>query len=309
MRTTWVCLLCIWAVITAGLAGRAADFVQEVPDGSPAYEHLQSLITCGILSSSRDVDSVNHRALTRFDVGLMLIEPLQRLIALADEQESPTTTPEQRRRADLALHAVSPLTEAAFNELLSHTDALRDGFRDVLDSLSPGLAIKAANALNKLAKPQFRIWLHQQTTPVPSGLHPIIHTSIGSNEPESFGLLPLLPTRPTEHSSALPMLSGEVPADTSLVITRPIHSLDAAFNVFFGSLDIYGKTSTMPGADFTSLLKPDANRTAMLGMRVDFGHLNDLGFAGIFEYHIMRTGDPANPNIDQGVVTGFGLTW
>jgi hypothetical protein len=303
-----LCLACIWMAFTGCTRCLAADLVQEVPAGSVAYEHLQALSHQGLLAAPLPMDGAKPRVLTRLDVAFLLVEPLQRFIALVEVRESTTTAPEQRRRATLASKAVEGLTDAEFTALLGRAAALRDNFRDMLETLSPGLAQKAAHALNTLAEPRYRAWTQKPPASPPKDNTLSVNYSIETHEADSFrNPLPLLPPR-TSTPGALLLRSGSA-EDTRLIGTRSIESLEAAINVVFNRLNLYTKTATLPGADPTNLLRPDANRRAMLGVRVDFGHLNELGFTGIFEYHIMRTGDPAKPNYDQGGVAGFGLTW
>lgn len=308
MRLLLFCLACIGMALIGGTRCWAADLVQDVPAGSVAYDHLQALSQAGLLSAPLQVDGGKPVVLTRLDFAFQLVEPLQRFIALVDVQESATSAPEQRRRATLASKAVEKMTDTEFSALLAHTVALRDSFHDLIDTLSPGLGQKSVRALNKLAEPRYRALLRQPAAPTQPDNRLTVSYNIETTEADTFrNPLSLLPPR-SSSPGALLLSRGPAEVDT-LVGTRSIDSIEAAINVVFNRVNLYTKTSTLPGADPSMLLRPDANRRAMLGVRVDFGHLNELGFTGIFEYHIMRTGDPTRPNYDQGGVAGFGLTW
>ncbi|HOF87842.1 MAG TPA: hypothetical protein PLZ36_07015, partial [Armatimonadota bacterium] len=249
------------------------------------------------------------RTYTRFDFGLQLVEPLQRFVALVEAQETPTIGPAQRRRADLAYKAVSGLSDEQFSALLGHARALCEEFRAAIEALAPGLPLKANIARGKLREPRYQPWKTPAAAPAAAPKGANVHYALEPRLPDPIGNpLPLLPAQPNQRG--ILFFTGGAETDNRLLGTRAIDSMAAAIDVAFSErLRVYGMMSTMPGDDPMLLLKPDASRRAMLGVRFDLGHLNELGLTGIFEYHMMRTGNPDNPNIDHGAVTGVGLTW
>jgi hypothetical protein len=310
MRLSSLLLFCILALMGGCVCGRAADLVAEVPLDAPAYAQLNALAQRQLLSPSRAgmLTDAPARVLTRYDFGLMLIEPLQRFIALWDAQSAGSSAPEQRRRAELTYRAVAPLTSRDLDDLLAKTNELLATFRDVIEELSPGLSRRAALALFELGKAEHRPWMRALPLLPISREDLNVSMALQPKTPaEPFGSpLPLLP-RP--HSTPALALLADSEAAPALVLSRPADTLQAAMAVEFSRLRVYGTLSTLPGDEPLSLLKIDSGRRATLGFRVDFGNLKEIGISGLLEYHVMRSGDPANPNIDRGAVTGVAVTW
>lgn len=308
MPRTLLCLTLLLSLLLCA-GGWAADLIQQVPTDAPAYGQLRQLAQGGMLPTTREslFTATPPRALTRYDIGFLLIEPLQRLSALIAAQESDDLTAEQHRRNELATFAVSSMTAAEFNDLLGAARALHLAFSDVIDELSPGLSREAAIALRKLGQNKYRPWF-----PANDKGMPVLHISIDPTAtPETIGNPLPLPTTHVGGPSAL-SLRGDGAADPSVALpSRPATSLEAAVDLALGRFRLYGSVATIPGQDPSLSLNPITlgHGKAIVGFQMDLARVKDLGISGLLEYHMIRSGEPGNENTDTGIKGGIGIVW
>ncbi|HEX2951085.1 MAG TPA: hypothetical protein VHV83_16195, partial [Armatimonadota bacterium] len=214
--------------------------------------------------------------------------------------------PEQRRRAEMAYLTFSKIAPEDFDRALTSLSQLLRAFGTDVELLSPGLSSRASAALHKLTLPAFRPWVKN------SALSPVVHLSITPHaQTDSINDGPLAFISPTHGGRyALFARTSKGGDQQSVVGTRPVTSLEAAADVAFGRFKLYGSIGTLPGQDPTMMiLRPDGTGKAMLGLQVDVLQIRDLGISGIFEFHIMRSGDPTNLDTNTGAVGGVGLNW
>lgn len=314
MRFVRLSLVCIF-LLTVWSIGRAADLLTQVPTNDAVYAQLQLLDHRGLLAEGQGklLSEPRQRSLTHYDIAYLLVEPLERCVALVSVQEAQSSLPEQRRRAEMAYLAISKLSSTETDELLTTLEQLLRGYSSDINQLSPGLAIRTLPALRKLRSPSFQPWLKTQETDS-ADLMPVFHVSItphaqtGSSSDRLSFLIP-----PTGGRMALFQRgeTGHGSGEPAIISTRPMSSLEAAADLAIGRFRVYGSLSTLPGQDpAMMILKPDGTGKAMLGLQIDVLRIKDLGISGIFEYHIMRYGDdPRNLDTDTGAVGGIGLHW
>lgn len=308
MRLFYTLLACIWFSLVGGWAA-SVDLMTPVPAAAPAYGQLRLLAQQDLLSTTTPLAQQGSRLLTRYDVALLLIEPMERFVALVDAQEQDTLTLEQQRRKDLAYDAIAPLSSHDLGRLLTASSQLLLNYQDVVDALSPGLSQRASVAIRKLGLSSFRPWL---APPTPAA-KPSLRVSVDPSAPiETFGdPLPLTNLAPPRANSALffrmdtPLPTGERPLPDG-----PLNAFRTTFDIALGRALVYGSLSALPGQDAEIFRHPqDATGKAMVGVRVDMFRVRDLGISGIFEYHILRSGEPGDTNTDTGAVGGIGLAW
>lgn len=312
MRTTGLLLLLI-LLSALPLIGDTADLVETVPSNNSAYTQLISLYKFGIIPSLPDKlrDSGRTHPLTRYDVAFLLVEPLERCVAFVRAQESSASLqPEQRRRAEMIYLTFSKLPVADMNQAISMLTQLLDAFGPDIDQLSPGMSTRAASALQKLKQPSFRPWI--KTSDGLLGGMPVIHLSINPNaQTDSLNGGPLAFIAPQQGGREALFARKDSPSvDTGMIGSRPVSSLEAAVDIAFPRLRVYGSVGTLPVQDpMASLMRADGSGKAMLGVEVDIAHIKYLGISSIFEFHIMRSGDPTDPDTNTGAVGGIGLNW
>jgi hypothetical protein len=292
--------LCVLAVVLLASTACAVDLIGTVPPTTPAYAALRTLGERGLLGAGWN-DALN-KPLTRYDAAFMLIEPLQRLTALVEVNATAAPAPEVQRRRDLATRALTQLTQAQYQSAVSAAVLATTTFGDAIDALSPGLTRRATAALRRMGERDYRAPVMTAAAPASSGA---VRVSVDPHaRVETIGNP--LPAPPPVGPSALMLRgSGDGGAGGG---TRAVNNLEAAVDVALGHLRLYGTVSALPGRDPAALLRADSGR-AMLGMRMDFGRIRELGISGMLEYHVMRSGDPSSPNTSSGAVGGIGLAW
>ncbi|HEY3378866.1 MAG TPA: hypothetical protein VGL77_15380 [Armatimonadota bacterium] len=320
---TLLLALILFATLPA-LAG-GDELMSNVPLNDLTYTQMRQLDRWDILSDGQDKlrEESRQPVLTRYDMAFLLVEPLERCVAFVAMQETPTSVlPEQRRRAEIAYLALSKLSPTDFDQMLVIMSQLAKTFASDIDQLSPGMSARATTALRKLTLPHFRPWTPAKgTSDVPT---PVIHLSINPHVQQSTatGFLNLSFLSPTQGGRtnlfttriprvAAPSTSGSGDASEAAIVgSRAVSSLEAAVDVAFGRFRLYGSLATLPGQPpMLTIIKPEGSGKAMLGMEVDLVRIKNLGISGIFEYHIMRSGEPANYDINTGAVGGIGLNW
>jgi hypothetical protein len=180
-------------------------------------------------------------------------------------------------------------------------------YQDAVDALSPGLSKRASGAIRKLGLSSFRPWLAAPDT----ANKPSLRVSVDPNAPlETFGdPLPLTSFLPQRSNTAAFFRMDPQAADRQPV-EGPLNAFRTTFDIALGRALVYGSLSTLPGQDTELFRHPqDATGKAMVGVRMDLFRVKDLGISGIFEYHIMRSGEPGDTNTDTGAVGGIGLAW
>lgn len=317
MRILALTLVFISCFLAQAVA-QAAELMLPVPVTDAAYGQLRQLIRNGLLIDGRErlLDERNPRELTRYDIAFMLVEPLERCSALADvlDTRKPSAVlPEQRRRAEMACCLFARLTHAETDSAIASLGQLVHVFGTDIDQLSPGLTRRAAKALQQFnqADPASRPW---EKTLRRTSEQPVIRLSIAAHEPDSLNdpWLFSFPTRSTltPLASLRPASAMDSGTGAALMGTRSMSSLAAAADIAFDRYKFYVNLSTLPGGDPTAaLLNPDGTGRAKFGVEIGLAHVNGLGISGIFEYHIMRTGDDTNHDTNVGAMTGIGLTW
>jgi hypothetical protein len=287
-------------------ASAAADLVHQVPLTSPAYSQLRLLQSAGLLVGNSQLLTTpeRQRPLTYYDFAFMLVEPLQRFVALVEAQDHPTlVTPEQRRRYDLTVRMAARLSDHDFDALISASGGLLAEFRDAVEELSPGLARPAGTALSKLRQNEYRPW-NAATRPDTHYVH-ISVDPLAVPDPMASPL-PLLPAILGTNSLAFRGGSG---GEEPVIGSKPLRSLEAAVDVGIGGIRLYGTVATLPGQSGPLLLGPDGTGRAKLGLQFSLARLSDLGISGIIEYYVVRSGDPGNTNVSTGAGGGLGFTW
>ena len=313
MRPVVLLPLFIFLLLATLSVSRAEEVTLFAPASDATCLQLRELDHWGLLSDDQQkvLSSPKYATLTRYDVAFMLVEPLERCTALITVQQDPQALPEQRRRAEIAYFAVSRLSSIEFDQLVSSLTKLLLSYHAEMEKLAPGLARRAIPALQKLLQPAYRPWMKRGAGETPDAT-PRVHVTIGphsSDDPLKSRLDFLAPTQGSR--SSFFMRSTPTAADNGAFIgSRPISTLEAAVNVAFSGVRLYGSLGTLPGQDPASMVfRPDGTGQAMLGVEVGLTKIDNLGISGIFEFHVMRYGDPNNLDTDTGAVGGIGFHW
>jgi hypothetical protein len=306
-------LFCLLLLVLLPWLGWGADLISPVPAGAPAYGQLRELDHSGLLAPihSSLLADVPKRLLARYDVALLLIEPLERLIALVQAQENQALSPEQSRRRDLAYSRISTLPAREFDHLLSSITQLARGYGAEVDALNPGILPTAKDALTKLNKAPYRPWLALPPPATTTELPTWRVTLAPHREPDPIGNpLPVLPDH-LPGTELLPRALRTLPAppNGSAMAILPITSFEAALDVALGRFRLYGTLGTLPGQYPSELLKLDGTGRASLGVKVDLVRVSAVGISGLFEYHVQRSGEEGNLDTSSGAVGGVGLSW
>jgi hypothetical protein len=289
--------------------GRAAEYTLLVPAGSPAYVHLHLLNARGLLAPDR-AGAMAAQRLTHYDFAVLLVEPLERMIALVEGQGGQVLPPEQRRRYEFAYQSVSPLTREELHGVLRASEQLLSLFNDELEQLAPGLCFRAESALRKLSLPAYTPWI--KPTAAPAADQRVTVSLTTNPELDSVGMpLPsFLPsTTKAPPPSTLFFLTGKADPDDAIMASFPVNTLEAAVAVTFKRFRLYGMYTAVPSADFDLFQKPLALGRAKVGVQIDIGHLNDFGVSALFETHIQRTPEAGATQTQTGAAAGIGLTW
>jgi len=311
MRSVCLILVLVMA-FTAQLCCGAAELLQQVPQSSSAYEKLALLRKTGLLYSDQDTPLTAPTAhlLTRNQFGLQLVEPLQRLIALVKAKNTVLLSPEERQRHDLALRALSQLSEADCNRVLNATADLTATFKDVIEQISPGLCKSATDALSKLKLNQYRPWV--VTTPAPpNGM--VVSVSVDTKAPPT-NIPDLLPVSPNAiHFSPTVLARGSAGSstDTTLLGTKSVSKFDAAVSIVFkGGYKLYGQYATLPGTNLLSMSIADLmNGTGKIGATVPFASFGPYALSYFVEVEGMRTSDASSVNFSSVQVSGVTISW
>ena len=293
----------------------AEDVTLFAPVSDATIAQLHQLDHWGLLADHQNkmLSSPHVDTLKSYDVAFMLVEPLERITALIAVQENPQATPAQRRRAEVAYFAVSRLSPIEFDGLIMTLMKLQLNYYPELNKLSPDLSRRSAPALQKLMQAEYRPWMQRGVTDAPADT-PQIHVTIGPHSPDDplkshlDFLAPLKGSRSSFFSHAQ---SATVGSSSEVIVgTRPTSTLEAAVDIAFSGLRLYGRFGTLPGQDpATMVFRADGTGQAMLGVEFGLTKINNLGISGIFEFHVMRYGDPNNLDTDTGAVGGIGLHW
>jgi hypothetical protein len=314
MRSYCLLLLCILSCVIPSVAW-GADLTASISTTDQTCAHLRQLDRWGLVPAVQRklLYGKGQRPLTRYDVAFLLIEPLERCIAIVDVQDAPKAAPEQQRRADMAMVTFAKLTPAEFDTLVENLRLLVQSYAADIDQLMPGQSHRAAVALMKLTQPQYRPWMKAQPESADAG--PTFHWHISPNVPLDSFSIPfalLTPVKGETKSAPLSMrtLGDKTDANQPVTSSQSVSSLEAAVDLALGRFRLYGSLATLPGQDpATVILNPDGSGKAMLGLEVGLMRLRDVGISGILEFHIMRSGDPANLDTNTGAVGGIGLSW
>jgi hypothetical protein len=314
MRTDLLICLLIVFFSTTLTATRADEVTLFAPASDATCAQLRQLDQWGMLSDDQDKvhASPNYTTLKRYDVAFMLVEPFERCIALITVQENPQALPEQHRRAEVAYFAFSKLLPIECDQVITTLTKLQLSYHTELEKLAPGLTHRAAPALQKLSLPAYRPWL-EEGTKATSDDTPRIHVTIGPHSPDD-PLKSRLDFLAPEQGSRSSFFTRSLPSSSSgseiMIGSRPVSTLEAAVDVAFSGVRLYGSVGTLPGQDpATMIFRPDGIGQAMLGVEIGLTKINNLGISGIFEFHVMRYGDANSTDTDTGAVGGIGLHW
>ena len=293
-------------------ACRADEVTLFAPASDATCVQLRQLDHWGLLADdqAKVLSSPKYSTLQRYDVAYILVEPLERCIALVAVQDDPQAPPQQRRRAEVAYFAVSNLSALEFDQVLNSLTKLLIGYHLEIEKLAPGLFRRATPALQKLLLPEYRTWMERGNDNTPE-MTPRIHVTIGphsTDDPLQSRLDFLAPVQGSRSIFSSRAMETS-PEDPIIIGTRPVSSLEAAVDVAFSGVRLYGSVGTLPGQDSSSMLFSTGAGQAMLGVEIGLTKINNLGISGILEFHVMRYGDPTNPDTDTDAVGGIGLHW
>lgn len=295
------------------------ELLATLPANDTSYGQLRELYKFGLLDDTSDVPFRENsaRLLTRYDAAFILIEPIERCVTLIAIQENPALFAEQHQRVESFCLAMTKLKETERLQALKLLSHLLETFSSDIDQLIPGLSLRALPSLKKLSLPGYQPWRNESTAPVDTTTQPVLHFSLNPNvQPDSLHSPLLFSAVSSSSSDPAPRFflngkNGSIGNNSdSLLLTRPVTSLEAAVDVALGRVRLYGSVGPVPGKGVTeTFLRPDGTGKAMLGVEVDILQINSLDISGIFEYHVMRYNIPNSLAVDTGAIGGIGLRW
>ena len=294
---------------------QTTDLLAPLASNNPAYGQLRELARFGIISTADNSAFRENsvKPLTRYDVAFLLLDPLELCSLLVEMQENPKLLADNRQRVETIYRALARLTDTELQQALKHLSQLLESSSEDIGQLMPGLAQRAAPALKKLTLPNYHPWTIREpgdSAASSSSFHVSLNPRVESNSftsPLTF----IGAAAGTDTSPAFVRSTTDTGAASNpLLLTRSVTSLEAAVDMALGRVRLYGSVGPLPGTDLTmTLLRSDGTGKAMVGVEVDILQINNLDISGIFEYHIMRYGDPAARELDSGAVGGIGIRW
>jgi hypothetical protein len=270
-----------------------------VPVDAAAYSHLRTLAHANLLPGTTSEARQDlllpqpTRALTRYDVALLLVEPMEQLTAVVEAQDNLDPAPAQRRRFELGLRTLSTLTIGDINASLTAASALLAEYRDAIEAIAPGLPSRTATALDKLRMPRYRLW--QKTV---GGLdRPVMPRWRLSSVGSEMWRDPLVP------ASIMPGFAPDAGAPTT---PKTITSYAAAMDVALSSrFRLYTAVAVQPSAETMTV---DGGK-ARLGLEFSLFRIRDYGITGILEYSVTHSAEAGAPTLNSGATGGFGVVW
>jgi hypothetical protein len=186
---------------------------------------------------------------------------------------------------------------------------LTEEFSADIEQLSPGLPERANDAFKIIRSDKTGFW--QRVKNVSEYISNNIHVSISTS------------SNPNSLSSPIHFTPADLSGNKSILLTRsstndkmPLSlslksatSLEASLDIAINRALLYGSLSSIPSKNPIDLFIPDGTGKAMVGVKYDIAKINNFDIIGIFELHIMRTGESGNRDIKTGAVGGIGLKW
>lgn len=313
----YISLLLILIFAATALYCQNSGLLATVPANDACYGQLRELYKSGLLGEISDEPFRENaaRLLTRYDAAFLLIEPLERCVTLVAIQESPALFAEQHLRVEPFCLAMSLMKESDRQQALKFFARLLVSFSADIDQLIPGLSQRAAPSLKKLTLPNYQPWRTEVNVTVANPAPLSLHFSLNPRvQPDSFHSPLLFSAASSSTPEAAPrfFLGSSANGDNndSMLLTRPVTSLEAAVDMALGRVRLYGSVGPLPGRGVTeTFLRPDGTGKAMVGVEVDILQINALDISGIFEYHVMRYGVENSLAVDTGAIGGIGLRW
>lgn len=297
------------AVLVCSLhRGSAVGLIQQVSPKDPAFTQLHVLDKSGMLATARErVFPANTlHPVTRYDVALALVEPLQRFIALTAPFGAVSSSLDMHYRRELMLRTVAGLKTDEMEKLLGATNYLLQNYGDAIEAIAPGLTTPAADALKKIRVSAAGVTITDNDEKLSwrVSIDPKAELNPIGNP------LPLFPLKKLEPETQPFTSEGAPPPPKALIGVLPANSMELALNAAFRGFRIYGSVSTLPGQDPTILLRPrEISGSAMVGFQFNLGAFNDLGFSGNLEYYVLHNGAPNTPNTNTGAAGGISVWW
>ncbi len=284
-----------------------AAIVDVVPNGSKFYGNISVLIDNKIITNIKTNFSEKNNV-SRYDFADALIEPSERCIAIAAAQSEKELTPAQRRRCELLTNSLSLLKSSDAELVISAISSLTNEFSADIEQLSPGLPARTAEALKtiKADKPGFWQRIKNVSKYISDNVHVSITTSSNSN---TLSPIHYSPAELSFSPTTLAMTNSNAKYPPLSLSLKTATSLEASLDIAVNRALLYSSLSSIPGKNAIDSIIPDGTGKAMFGVKYDLGKYDNFDIVGIFEFHIMRTGESGNRDIKTGAVGGIGLKW
>jgi hypothetical protein len=288
--------------------GSIASIVDVVPTDSKYYYKISLLISKKIISEYK-TDFSGRIEVSRYDFADALIEPAEKCVAISNAQVGKELSPAQRRRSELLTNLLTDMKSNEADSVIETLTMLTEEFSADIEQLSPGLPERANDAFKIIRSDKTGFW--QRVKNVSEYISNNIHVSISTS------------SNPNSLSSPIHFTPADLSGNKSILLTRsstndkmPLSlslksatSLEASLDIAINRALLYGSLSSIPSKNPIDLFIPDGTGKAMVGVKYDIAKINNFDIIGIFELHIMRTGESGNRDIKTGAVGGIGLKW
>ncbi len=288
--------------------GSFASIVDIVPTDSKLYSKISFLINKQIITDFK-TDFSGKIEVSRYDFADTLIEPTEKCVAIAAAQAGKELSPAQRRRSELLTNTLTDMKSSDADNVIENLSALTDEFSADIEQLSPGLPERAKEAFKIIKADKSGFW--QRVKNVSAYIANNIHVSIStSSNPNSLSSPIHFTTADLSGNPTVLLMSNKTNDKLPLSLSlKTATSLEASLDIAINRALLYGSLSSIPSKNPMDVIIPDGNGKAMVGVKYDIGTINNFDIVGIFELHIMRTGESGNRDIKTGAVGGIGLKW
>lgn len=283
-----------------------AAIVDFVPVDSKLYNNILILIDKKIITDYK-TDFTGRIEVSRYDFADALIEPSERCVSVSLSQSGKDLNPTQRRRSELMTNALSALKPIEANSVIDALSTLNNEFQNDIEQLSPGLPARLTEALKIIKADRSGFW--QKIKNVSKFIADNVHLSIGSSNNNKLSPIHFSPADLTIVPTTLAMTSSSQENQPISLSLKTATSLEASLDIAINRALLYGSLSSIPSKNPIDAIIPDGTGKAMVGVKYDIGKINNFDIVGIFEFHIMRTGESGNRELKTGAVGGIGLKW
>jgi hypothetical protein len=283
-----------------------AAIVDCVPIDSKLYKNISILIDKKIITDYK-TDFSGKVEISRYDFADALIEPSERCISVSMTQLGNELTPTQRRRSELFTNALSILKPAEVNSVIDALSSLNIELANDIEQLSPGLPARLTDALRTIKADRTGFW--QKIKNVSKFIADNVHLTIGSSTNDKLSPIHFSPADLSPGPTTMAMTSSSHDGQPISFSVKTATSLEASLDIAINRALLYGSLSSIPSKNPIDTIIPDGTGKAMVGVKYDLGKINNFDIVGIFEFHIMRTGESGNRELKTGAVGGIGLKW